>query len=76
MLTAAGASATVRNNRGETCLHRAAVGGHVEAVSAIVGVSGGVVRCASGYGWVCQWVWLGVSVGMVGCALVCVILYE
>lgn len=37
MLTAAGASVTVRNNRGETCLHRAAVGGHVEAVSAIVG---------------------------------------
>ncbi len=37
MLTAAGASVTVRNNRGETCLHRAAVGGHVEAVRAIVG---------------------------------------
>ncbi len=37
MLTAAGASVTVRNNRGETCLHRASVGGHVEAVSAIVG---------------------------------------
>lgn len=37
MLTAAGASVTVRNNRGETCLHRASVGGHVEAVRAIVG---------------------------------------
>lgn len=37
MLTAAGASVTVRNNRGETCLHRASVGGHEEAVRAIVG---------------------------------------
>ena len=37
MLTAAGASVTVRNNRGETCLHRASVGGHEDAVRAIVG---------------------------------------
>ena len=37
MLIAGGASVTVRNNRGEICLHRAAVGGHVNAVSAIVG---------------------------------------
>ncbi len=39
MLTAAGASVTVRNNRGETCLHRASVGGHEDAVRAIVGKS-------------------------------------
>ena len=37
MLIAGSASVTVRNNRGETCLYRAAVGGHVEAVRAIVG---------------------------------------
>ena len=55
MLTAAGASVTVRNNRGETCLHRAAVGGHVAAVSAIVGM------------YVSWWVWLEGSFGYCVC---------
>ena len=66
MLTAAGASVTVRNNRGETCLHRAAVGGHVEAVSAIVGM----YMCM--YTSVCMGMYMCVCVCVCTCTYVCV----